>query len=62
MTRLYEQEGQFLACTGINTSELLDGDVESGHIYVLQSLSTDPVVAGIKDLHKIGFSTTKVER
>lgn len=61
MTRLYEQQGQLLARTSIETNEILDADVESGHIYVLKSLSQDPVVAGLKDLHKIGFSTTKVE-
>ncbi|PYI69835.1 helicase [Arthrobacter livingstonensis] len=61
MTRMYEQQGQVLARTGIDTSEVLDGDVESGHIYVLESLSDDPQIAGLKELHKIGFSTTKVE-
>ena len=35
--------------------------MESGHVYVLESLSDDPQIAGIQDLHKIGFSTTKVE-
>ncbi|MFC2620668.1 MAG: GIY-YIG nuclease family protein, partial [Pauljensenia sp.] len=29
-------------------------------IYVLRSLSTDPQIAGLKHLHKIGFSTTTV--
>lgn len=62
MTRMYEQQGQVLARTGIDASEVLDGDVESGHIYVLRSLSTDPQIAGMKDLHKIGFSTTSVEQ
>jgi hypothetical protein len=62
MTRLYEAQGQVLARTGHDTSDILDADVESGHIYVLQSLSTDPLIANIKDLHKIGFSTTSVEQ
>ncbi len=62
MTRMYEQQGQVLARTGIGASDVLDGDVESGHIYVLQSLSDDPQIAGIEDLHKIGFSTTSVEQ
>ncbi|MGG5172410.1 GIY-YIG nuclease family protein [Pseudarthrobacter sp. J1738] len=61
MTRLYETQGQVLARTSHDASEVLDADVESGHIYVLQSLSKDPLVAGMKDLHKIGFSTTTVE-
>ncbi|SMX98358.1 GIY-YIG nuclease family protein [Brevibacterium linens] len=62
MTRLYEQQGQVLARTGVDVSEVLDADVESGHIYVLQSLSDDPAISGIPDLHKIGFSTTSVEQ
>lgn len=62
MTRLYEQQGQVLARTGVDASEVLDADVESGHIYVLQSLSNDPAISGIPDLHKIGFSTTSVEQ
>ena len=62
MTRMYEQQGQVLARTGIGANDVLDGDVESGHIYVLQSLSDDPQIAGIEDLHKIGFSTTSVEQ
>lgn len=62
MTRMYEQQGQVLARTGIGASDVLDGDVESGHIYVLQSLSDDPQIAGIEDLHKIGFSTASVEQ
>ncbi len=61
MTRMYEAQGQVLARAGHEASEVLDADEESGHIYVLQSLSDDPVIRGIKDLHKIGFSTTKVE-
>jgi hypothetical protein len=43
-------------------SEILDADIESGHIYVLQSMSTDPLIANMKNLHKIGFSTTSVEQ
>jgi len=62
MTRMYEAQGQVLARTGHDVGEILDGDVESGHIYVLQSLSTDPLVANMADLHKIGFSTTSVEQ
>lgn len=62
MTRMYEQQGQVLARTGVDVSEVFDADVESGHIYVLQSLNDDPVISGLKDLHKIGFSTTSVEQ
>lgn len=59
--RLFEQDGQSIVPTGIEDNEILDGDVESGHIYVLQSLSDDPQIAGIQDLHKIGFTTTTVD-
>lgn len=62
MTRMYEAQGQVLARTGHDESDILDADIESGHIYVLQSMSTDPLLANIKDLHKIGFSTTSVEQ
>lgn len=60
--RLHEQEGQALARTGHDAGEVNDADKESGHIYVLRSLSDDPQIAGIQDLHKIGFSTTSVEQ
>lgn len=62
MTRMYEAQGQVLARTGHDESDILDADIESGHIYVLQSMSTDPLIANIDDLHKIGFSTTSVEQ
>jgi len=60
-TRMYESQGQVLARAGAEMNEILDADVESGHIYVLQSLSTDPLIANMTNLHKIGFSTTSVE-
>jgi hypothetical protein len=60
--RLHEQEGQAVVRTGIGDDEIFDADTESGHIYVLRSLSEDPQIAGIADLHKIGFSTTRVEQ
>ena len=36
-------------------------DVESGIIYVLRSLSKDPEIGSIKNLYKIGFTTTTVD-
>jgi hypothetical protein len=60
--RLHEQEGQALARTGHDVGEVDDADKESGHIYVLRSLSTHPQLAGLKDLHKIGFSRNSVEK
>lgn len=38
-----------------------DKDVADGYIYVLRSLSENPEIAKVKDLYKIGFSTTPVE-
>ena len=38
-----------------------DRDAESGYIYVLKSLSENPRIASIRNLFKIGFSTTSVE-
>lgn len=60
--RLHEQAGQTLVRAGASVDDIFDGDIETGHIYVLQSLSSDPLIANIKDLHKIGFSTTSVEQ
>ncbi len=42
-------------------ASLADGDCVTGYIYVLASLSTDPAVAAIKNLYKIGFTTQTVE-
>lgn len=60
--RLHEQNGEAVVRTETDLNEILDGDSETGHIYVLQSLSTDPLIANMKNLHKIGFSTTSVEQ
>jgi hypothetical protein len=60
--RLHEQEGQALARTGHDVGEVDDADKESGHIYVLRSLSNDPQLAGLQDLHKIGFSRNSVDK
>lgn len=39
---------------------LLNDDDVKGYVYILSSLSEDPKISTIKDLHKIGFSTTPV--
>lgn len=60
--RLFEQDGQSIIPTGLSDDEeVLDGDTASGSIYVLRSLSTDPQIAQMKDLHKIGFTRGPVE-
>jgi hypothetical protein len=44
-----------------NFSSITDEDKEAGYIYVLSSKSTDPKITEIKNLFKIGYSTTPVE-
>ncbi|OXM57774.1 helicase [Amycolatopsis thailandensis] len=58
--RLSDEDGQILAQTEM--PEILTDDEVSGYIYVLRSLSDDPQIAGINDLHKIGFSRGPVEK
>lgn len=60
--RLHEQEGQALVHANTPVDDILDADAETGHIYVLESLSDDPLVSRLSDLHKIGFTTTSVEK
>lgn len=59
--RLHEQDGQAVVPASISLEDISDADTETGHIYVLRSLSTDPQIAGLADLHKIGFSRSSVE-
>lgn len=42
-------------------SSITDEDKVAGYIYVLSSKSTDPIIKDIKNLFKIGYSTTPVE-
>ena len=42
-------------------SPITDEDKATGNIYVLSSLSKKPEIQSIKDLYKIGYSTTSVE-
>jgi hypothetical protein len=44
-----------------NFSNITDEDKEAGYIYVLSSKSTDPKIREIRNLFKIGYSTTRVE-
>lgn len=61
--RLYEEDGKVVARTGqITADEIGDADVETGHLYVLSSLSTNPEISQLSDLHKIGYCTTSVEQ
>ena len=62
--RLAEQNGRAVVPANhvLSLDELGDADIETGHIYVLRSLSSDPQIAGLEDLHKIGFSRTPVSQ
>ncbi len=37
-------------------------DIDSGFIYVLKTLSTDPLINRINNLYKIGYSKTSIEK
>lgn len=58
--RLSDEDGQIVARA--DAPEIFSDDEVSGYIYVLRSLSKDPQISGIKDLHKIGFSREAVEQ
>lgn len=57
--RLSDTDGQIVAPADV--PEILTDDIQSGYIYVLRSLSTDPQIASMRDLHKIGFTRGTVE-
>lgn len=57
--RMGEGDGQ--AVVPAEFGSILADDVSTGYVYVLRSLSDDPQIAGIADLHKIGFSRGPVE-
>jgi hypothetical protein len=42
-------------------NNITDEDGQTGFIYILRSLSTDPQIAALKNLYKIGFSTVPVK-
>lgn len=67
--RLVQQKGKLITDTLESIEDDLqkkaglvaEEDVKSGWIYVLKAKSTNPKISQIKDLYKIGFSTTSVE-
>lgn len=58
--RLSDEDGQILVKAEV--PEILGSDEVSGYIYVLRSLSDDTQIAGMNDLHKIGFSRGSVDK
>lgn len=57
--RLSDEDGQVVVQAEL--PEILDDDEVSGYIYVLRSLSSDPQIAELNHLHKIGFTRGSVE-
>ena len=45
-----------------NLGIVKDGDELSGYIYILKSLSNNAEIKSLRDLYKVGFSTTTVEK
>lgn len=58
--RMGEKGGQIVVPTSFES--ILADDVATGYVYVLQSLSDDPLIADVPDLYKIGFSRGPVEK
>lgn len=59
ITETEEEMAQSLI--GKLSGKLQDGDKVTGYIYVLSSLSTNPEIAELENLYKIGFTTQTVE-
>lgn len=45
----------------VNAGMVKEDDITTGWIYVLKSKSNHPEISGIKNLHKIGFSSTSLD-
>lgn len=56
VTELSDGENGFFS-----TKDITNEDKVSGYLYVLKSLSDNPVIANQKDLYKIGFTINIVE-
>ena len=73
---LFRTIGKYIAKNGYIVTQMNDGteldalsgaditedDLANGWIYVLRSKSTDERIASVKDLYKIGFTTTPIEQ
>ncbi|QQB46782.1 GIY-YIG nuclease family protein [Corynebacterium glucuronolyticum] len=60
--RMREKNGLAVTRTGFAADEFGDADTETGHLYVLRSLSQHPDIKSLDNLYKIGFSTIPVEQ
>jgi len=66
-TELYKDETgrRILPKSDDSLDEMLgikNDDQATGYIYILKSLSTNPDISSIKDLYKIGYATSSVEK
>ncbi|VEI13889.1 GIY-YIG nuclease family protein [Trueperella bialowiezensis] len=59
--RLKEKEGFVVINPTMDLERISEDDELGGYVYVLRSLSRDPEVSSIPNLHKIGFSRGPVE-
>ncbi len=66
---LYSKNGKLITNTDeeiknefyVNSGMVKEEDIQTGWVYVLKSKSTNPEISAIKDLYKIGFSSTPVD-
>lgn len=46
----------------VNAGMVREEDIQTGWVYILKSNSTNPEISAIKDLYKIGFSSTPIDK
>jgi hypothetical protein len=56
-----DTEDQIALEAAVSSNTVVQGDIGTGYIYILKSLSTDPQLLNIQDLYKIGFCKGSVE-
>lgn len=59
---LYTRAGKIVTEPETGKVDLTPDDYETGYIYVLKSLSSDPQIANLKSLYKIGFTAGSVKK
>ncbi|OXC09268.1 hypothetical protein AYP76_00210 [Ligilactobacillus agilis] len=59
---LYGHGGKIVSEPEDTHLKLTPADYETGYIYILKSLSTNPQIANIKSLYKIGFTAGSVKK
>lgn len=58
ITNTYESTNEELF---VNANLVMEEDIETGWVYVLKSKSANPEISTIKNLYKIGFSSTPID-